>query len=84
MNNRCSNSNTKYWEYYGGRGITVCDRWHRSNPNGFLQDVGPKPEPKHLYSIDRTNNDGCYEPSNCRWATAKEQIANRRNSKKAA
>jgi hypothetical protein len=60
------------------RGITVCDRWLDSFAN-FYADMGPKPSPQH--SIDRINNSGNYEPSNCRWATPTEQAANTRNVK---
>ena len=63
---------------YGGRGITVCDRWI-SSFRAFLEDVGAKPTPKH--TIDRyPNNDGNYEPGNCRWATAVEQCRNTRRN----
>ena len=75
---RCTQTNHKYWNDYGGRGILVCDRWRHSFPN-FLADMGPMPSPKH--SIDRyPNNDGNYEPNNCRWATDKEQARNKRSN----
>jgi hypothetical protein len=74
MKRRCENPNDKD---YGGRGIKVCERW-RNSYDAFVADMGPKPTPKH--SIDRINNDGNYEPSNCRWATMKEQLANRRRA----
>jgi hypothetical protein len=77
MKNRCLNPNNKNYPSYGGRGIEVCDRW--LGPDGFtnfLADVGERPTPKH--SIDRINNDGNYEATNCRWATQKEQNNNRR------
>ncbi len=74
MRQRCMNPNQHSFRLWGGRGITICDRW--SDFSNFLSDMGRKPSPRH--SIDRINNDGNYEPSNCRWATQKEQIANRR------
>jgi hypothetical protein len=71
MRRRCTNPNNADWKQYGGRGIKVCDRWIESFDN-FLADMGPRPSPKH--SIGRfPNNDGNYEPRNCRWATAAEQ-----------
>jgi len=74
MNERCRYPKHKDWQYYGGRGIAVCDEWRNSFP-AFLAHVGRKPSPQH--SIDRIENDRGYEPGNVRWATAKEQTANR-------
>lgn len=73
MKSRCFNVNEKRYKNYGGRGITVCDRWRDSYQN-FLTDMGRAPSPKH--SIDRINVDGNYEPTNCRWASIKEQANN--------
>lgn len=75
MLSRCTNPNCDRWEHYGGRGIMVCERWATSFA-AFLEDMGPRPTRGH--SIDRVNVNGNYEPSNCRWATSKEQRANRR------
>lgn len=73
MLDRCRRARNKKFKYYGGRGITVCDRWQTFG--NFLADMGEKPVG---LSIDRINNDGNYEPGNCRWATQSEQVRNRR------
>jgi len=70
---RCIREDHPSYKRYGGRGITMCDRWLNSFEN-FLEDMGRRPS--SLHSIDRKDNDGHYEPSNCRWATKKEQIIN--------
>ena len=73
MKQRCCNRNARGYSRYGGRGIKVCSRWLLSFEN-FLADMGRRPSPQH--SIDRIDNDGNYEPGNCRWATQKQQSAN--------
>jgi hypothetical protein len=78
MLTRCCNPNHKSYEFYGGRGIKICERW-KDGFKYFLEDMGLRPSPKH--TIDRINNDGGYEPGNCRWATWTEQRATRRPAK---
>lgn len=73
---RCYTTNRDAYKDYGGRGITVCDRW-RNSFDDFVADMGPRP-PGH--SIDRKDVNGHYEPDNCRWATPKEQARNKRNT----
>ena len=75
---RCFNPNDKGYPNWGGRGITVCDRWKNSFQNFFL-DMGSRPTPKH--SIDRIDNDGDYCPENCRWSTDVEQANNKRTNR---
>jgi len=78
IKDRCFNPKNSHYHSYGGRGIKVCPRWLDSFSN-FLEDMGLKPTPSH--SIDRENNDGDYEPSNCRWATTYQQVRNRQNNR---
>ena len=74
MKQRCYNPNKDSFKNYGGRGITVCDRWLNSSAN-FLADMGPRPEG---YTLERRDVNGNYEPTNCYWDTPKQQSLNRR------
>lgn len=74
MLQRCTNPNDPAYRHYGGRGITVCERWQSFE--NFLADMGERPEG---LTLDRTDNEGNYEPGNCKWATRAQQSANRRS-----
>lgn len=77
---RCLNPNQTGYEHYGGRGITVCDRW--ASPDGFaafFEDMGPRPSPE--LTVERRDNNGPYSPENCYWGTESEQGRNKRNNR---
>lgn len=79
MIGRCTNPKATGYANYGGRGITVCDRWQGEQGfANFLTDMGERPGSN--YTIDRKDNDGNYEPSNCRWASKKDQARNQRDN----
>lgn len=77
MLDRCNNPKNRAYPRYGGRGIKVCEKWRTLN--AFLADMGEAPQGKFL---DRINNDGNYEPANCRWVTPRESAQNRCTTKK--
>lgn len=77
IRNRCLNPKDKHFKYYGGRGIKLCKRWQgRKGFRTFVHDIGNRPSKNH--SVDRKNGNKDYKPSNCRWATKKQQANNRR------
>jgi hypothetical protein len=77
LKSRCKNPNNKDWDKYGGRGITLCERWESFE--NFLADMGPRPSRAH--SVERKDNEKGYGPENCIWATTDVQASNRRNSR---
>jgi hypothetical protein len=79
MKTRCSNQNIEEYHRYGGRGIKVCEIWWNSFEQ-FYQDMGSRPSSGH--TLDRIDNDGDYEPGNCRWITRKEQAQNRESNRR--
>lgn len=78
MRKRCCKSNHQAFADYGGRGIKICERWQTSF-SAFLADMGPRPTPKH--QLNRIDNDGNYEPSNCNWVLQSENMRNTRYSR---
>ncbi len=76
MIERCTNPECQAYKNYGGRGIVVCERWLK--PENFIADIGTRPPGK---TLERINNNGNYEPGNCKWATNKEQHRNKRSNR---
>lgn len=84
MIQRCNNKDNFQYNDYGGRGITVCDRWDINKGGSFenfLQDMGEKPKDKSLDRVDNNKLINGYSPENCKWSTRKEQSINKRNNK---
>lgn len=75
MVQRCTNPKSRSWPHYGGRGVTLCDRWRKFE--NFWEDMGDRPQGK---SLDRIDNNGGYSPGNCRWADTHTQTRNKRNN----
>lgn len=80
MIQRCTNPNDQRWADYGGRGITICQRW-RESFEAFYADMGPRPVG---LTLERVDNDAGYSPGNCKWATRAEQARNKRPSRRSA
>lgn len=80
MKRRCQDPDNPKYDFYGGRGISICAQWlGETGFATFLADMGERPVPKHDFSIDRIDNDGNYKPGNCRWADKSVQRRNQRD-----